>query len=70
MAHETAKPTHQQHLDDARHLREREARLGEATVTGERWWPHETWKYVDLQDEGRWFTPSIRFGCSARCGCR
>src|SRR5258705_8118578 len=61
MAHDTAKPTHQQHGDDARLLRERDARLGEATVTGERWWPHETWKYADLQDEGQHLTSYERW---------
>jgi len=56
-----ARPTHEQHKDDAKLLRARDARLGEATVTGDRWWPHETWKYVDLQDEGQHLTSYERW---------
>ena len=61
MARDTARPTHEQHRDDAKALRARDARLGEASVTGERWWPHEAWKYVDLQDEGQRLTSYERW---------
>jgi gentisate 1,2-dioxygenase len=50
--HEHAQPAFEQHKEDAEMLRSREARHGEPVVTGDRWWPHETWKYADLAQEG------------------
>ncbi len=49
---EAAKQYFTQHKEDEEMLRHREARLGEPVMTGDRWWPHETWKWTDLHEEG------------------
>jgi len=49
-------PRHAQHKEDAEMLRTRELRLGEPELTGDRWWPHETWKLADLLTEGAHLT--------------
>jgi gentisate 1,2-dioxygenase len=54
-------PRHSQHKEDAEMLRTREVRLGEPQLTGDRWWPHETWKYADLLEEGQYLTSYERF---------
>jgi gentisate 1,2-dioxygenase len=54
-------PRHAQHKEDAEMLRTREHRLGEPVLTGDRWWPHETWKFADLLDEGAYLTSYERF---------
>ena len=54
-------PRHSQHKEDAEMLRTREVRLGEPQLTGDRWWPHETWKFADLLEEGAYLTSYERF---------
>jgi len=55
------RPAFAQHKQDAEMLRGRDARLGEAQVSGDRWWPHETWKYADLAAEGAHLTSYERW---------
>jgi len=52
MTQQADRPRHVQHAEDGKMLRTRETRLGEPVLTGDRWWPHETWKYADLHHEG------------------
>jgi gentisate 1,2-dioxygenase len=52
MTDHTTSPSFAQHKEDAAMLRGREARHGEPEVSGDRWWPHETWKFADLYQEG------------------
>ncbi len=54
-------PRHAQHKEDAEMLRTRELRHGEPQLTGDRWWPHETWKLADLYQEGVQLTSYERF---------
>src|SRR4029079_15679445 len=49
---EPAKQYFSQHKEDEEMLRRRETRLGEPVMTGDRWWPHESWKGTDLLEEG------------------
>jgi quercetin dioxygenase-like cupin family protein len=49
---EQAKQYFTQHKEDEEMLRQREVRLGEPVMTGDRWWPHEAWKWTDLFEEG------------------
>jgi quercetin dioxygenase-like cupin family protein len=50
-----------QHKEDEEMLRHREARLGEPVMTGDRWWPHESWKWTDLYEEGAKLTSYERW---------
>jgi gentisate 1,2-dioxygenase len=59
--HEGAKQYFTQHKEDEEMLRKREARLGEPEMTGDRWWPHESWKWTDLYDEGAKLTSYERW---------
>ena len=52
MTDSETRPAFHQHKEDAHMLKSREARPGEPQLEGDRWWPHETWKYADLADEG------------------
>jgi gentisate 1,2-dioxygenase len=52
---------YQQHVEDATMLRSREARPGEPELTGDRWWPQETWRVVDLSNEGALLTSYERW---------
>lgn len=52
MTDHATRPRFAQHREDAEMLRSRDTRLGEPELTGDRWWPHETWKYADLLQEG------------------
>jgi quercetin dioxygenase-like cupin family protein len=52
MTEPAIRPAFHQHKEDEHMLKARESRPGEPELEGDRWWPHETWKYADLADEG------------------
>lgn len=61
MTDSVTRPAFKQHTEDADMLRKREARHGEPEVSGDRWWPHETWKLADLYQEGALLTSYERW---------
>ena len=70
MADSVTRPSFSQHKEDAQMLRSREARLGEPEVSGDRWWPHETWKFADLHEEGVQLTSYERWLAERELGRR
>jgi quercetin dioxygenase-like cupin family protein len=61
MTEQSARPRFGQHKEDAEMLRNRDLRPGEPELSGDRWWPHETWKYADLHEEGAYLTSYERW---------
>jgi quercetin dioxygenase-like cupin family protein len=61
MSEPVSEPASAQHRADAAMLRSRAARPGEPAVGHGRWWPHETWKYADLLEEGQPLTSYERW---------
>lgn len=59
--HGTHATQHREYSKDVDMLRNRAARLGEPEVTGDRWWPHQTFKAADLLEEGATLTSYERW---------
>ena len=58
---QTSKQYFTQHREDEEMLRKRDVRLGEPELSGDRWWPHESWKWTDLYEEGAKLTSYERW---------